>query len=117
MQFLLQIIINRISLLITNKKQVAYIKWGTAALITAINISVYCIWIPARLQTSQEYIEINRIWDRIEKAIYLIIDALLNMYFLYLVKNKLVARGMSKYRPLFKFNAFIVMVSLSMDVS
>ncbi|KAK5046678.1 hypothetical protein LTR84_007439 [Exophiala bonariae] len=115
-QFLLQIIINRIALLITNKKKVLYMKWGTAALITAINISVYCIWIPARLQTSKEYIEINKVWDRCEKAIYLLVDGLLNAYFLYLVKNKLMARGMAKYRPLFRFNAFIVLVSLSMDV-
>jgi len=47
----------------------------------------------------------------------LVVDAALNVYFLYLVKNKLMGRGMSKYKPLFKFNAAIVLVSLSMDVS
>ena len=115
-QFLLQIIINRIALLIPNKRKVWYIKWGVAAIISAVNISVYCIWIPARLQISEKYIHINEIWDRIEKGIYLIVDGILNAYFLRLVKTKLISGGMQKYQRLYNFNAAIVFVSLSMDV-
>jgi hypothetical protein len=29
-----------------------------------VNISVYCIWIPARLQVSERYEFLNTIWDR-----------------------------------------------------
>ena len=116
-QCLLQIIINRIAILIPSKKKVLWIKWGTAVLITSINISVYCVWVPARLQISETYIHVNEIWDRVEKTIYLIVDGLLNAYFLWLVKNRLMANGMHKYKSLFHFNACIVFVSLSMDVS
>lgn len=116
-QFLLQIIINRIGLLIMDKRKVWWIKWGTAAFITAINISVYNIWIPARLQINENYVEINEWWDRVEKGLYLIIDGCLNAYFLWLVKTRLLSTGMNKYWPLFRFNAAIVIVSLSMDVS
>lgn len=104
----------RISYLIPG--QVWRLKWGVAALITAINISVYNIWIPARLQINDHYIHINEWWDRIEKGIYLLADGCLNAYFLYLVKKRLLSTGMTKYLPLFRFNAAIVVVSLSMDV-
>jgi len=92
------------------------VKWGSCAIILVINIGVYCIWIPARLQISQTYIEINNIFDRCEKAIYLLLDATLNFYFCYLVKTKLIKTGMTKYTPLYTFNMSIVFVSLSMDV-
>ncbi|KAJ9662585.1 hypothetical protein H2198_001257 [Neophaeococcomyces mojaviensis] len=103
-------------LLIIDKRRAAYIKWGVALIITLINLSVFIIWIPARLQISETFIRINAIWDPIEKVVYLLVDGCLNAYFLYLVHSKLVSAGMTKYRRLFKFNACIVVVSLSMDV-
>jgi len=115
-QALLQIIINRVSLLIVDKKKAAYIKWGIAFIMTLVNISVFVIWIPARLQISESFIRINRVWDPIEKVIYLLVDGCLNAYFLYLVHSNLVSAGMTKYRPLFKFNAAIVLLSLFMDI-
>ena len=62
-------------------------KFYVALLITAINVSVYCIWVPARLQISERYIHINEFWDRTEKAIYLLVDAALNLYFIIIVKR------------------------------
>ena len=115
-QFLLQIIINRVAILQTNRRRGLYIRLGVAAFITAINISVYCIWIPARLQISQEYIRINDIWDRCEKAIYLVVDACLNWYFIRIVDQNLVRGGLKRYQTLVRFNRMIVFVSLSMDV-
>lgn len=53
-QFLLQIIINRILVIMGHDYRTRWMKWGVAALITAVNISVYCIWIPARLQISEK---------------------------------------------------------------
>lgn len=32
------------------------LKWGVAALMTAINVSVFIVWIPARLQISESFI-------------------------------------------------------------
>jgi hypothetical protein len=116
-QLLLQIIINRITLLMTTPKTGIRLKWGVALFVLAINISVYCIWVPARLEISEWYIHANAIWDRCEKTIYLIIDGCLNAYFIWLVQAKLVSQGLQKYRPLFKFNIFIVCFSLAMDVS
>ncbi|KAF8852934.1 hypothetical protein BDZ45DRAFT_93963 [Acephala macrosclerotiorum] len=115
-QFLLQIIINRIAIIDTNVRRIKLLKYSVAAVVTAINISVYCIWIPARLQISPQYIHINNIWDRCEKVIYLVVDAFLNYKFIYTVKQNLVKMGLEKYRSLMHVNIAIVMLSLSMDV-
>ena len=98
-----------------NGKKAMRLKIGVAILITLINISVYNIWIPARLQISPRYEEINIIWDRCEKVIYLLVDAALNWYFIQIVRERLVRRGMVKYDPLVKFNMAIIGFSLSMD--
>lgn len=115
-QFLLQIIINRCSILLTDKKNSNRLKLGIAIFITTINVSVYIIWIPARLQISDSYILINEWWDRIEKIIYLLVDAVLNVYFIRIVQRNLVTRGLTKYRSLVKFNMFIIGFSLGMDI-
>lgn len=116
LHLLIQIIVNRIALLITSRRRITIIKWGSCAIILVLNIGVYCIWIPARLQVTQTYINVNNVFDRCEKVVYLLLDALLNFYFCYLVKTKLVDTGMTKYMPLYRFNMSIVFVSLSMDV-
>jgi hypothetical protein len=55
-QLLLQIIINRIRIILQDQPRERQLIVGTAAIVTAINISVFCIWIPARLQISQRYV-------------------------------------------------------------
>lgn len=77
---------------------------------------MYCIWIPARLQISEEYIRINNVWDRCEKCFYLIIDGLLNLYFVRIVQRNLVQQGLRKYASLVKFNVGIISFSLGMDI-
>ncbi|KAK7409612.1 hypothetical protein QQX98_008207 [Neonectria punicea] len=114
-QFILQIIINRISLLLVNKTRINRIKWGVALIVSLINLSGFCIWVPARLQISHLYEEINIIWDRTEKAIFLIVDLGLNLYFIYLVRSRLIAYGLSKYNKLFHFNVLMVFVSVTLD--
>ncbi|KAI4816159.1 hypothetical protein E4T45_10607, partial [Aureobasidium sp. EXF-8846] len=115
-QFLLQIIINRVGVLMLDRKKARNLKYGVAILITLINISVYCIWIPARLQTNKTYIKINDVWDRCEKVIYLIVDALLNFFFVRVVRRNLVKPGLKKYESLVRFNLYIIGFSLAMDV-
>lgn len=114
---LIQIIVNRCALLIPSRRTKFILKWGCCVVVLFINISVFCIWVPAQLQISDTYMRINHIWDRIEKGIFLVLDASLNFYFIYLVKTKLMDSGMTKYWPLFKFNIFIVCISLSLDVA
>ncbi|KAJ4300845.1 hypothetical protein N0V90_002933 [Kalmusia sp. IMI 367209] len=115
-QLLLQIIINRIRLIVPDRQRSRMIMIATAGIVTAINISVYNIWIPARLQVNHTYILVNNIWDRIEKVIYLIIDAALNWYFLKVVKANLINNGLQKYNKLLRFNQKIIILSLLMDV-
>lgn len=115
-QFLLQIIINRICILLPDRRKGMQIKIGTAIIITAVNISVFTIWIPARLQISEKIVHINEIWDRCEKIIYLIIDGSLNAYFIYVVQQRLVRNGFVKYDRLVKFNKILVGFSLAMDI-
>lgn len=115
-QALLQIIINRVGLLIIDKRKVWRLKWSVAALMTVVNISVFVIWIPAQLQVNETFIKINYIYDRIEKAIFLFVDLCLNIHFLWLVRSELISAGMTKYMQLFKFNASIIFISISMDI-
>ncbi|KIY67495.1 hypothetical protein CYLTODRAFT_375924 [Cylindrobasidium torrendii FP15055 ss-10] len=116
-QLLLQIIVNRLCILLSTKKERNLLRWSVAGFILAINISVYCIWLPAKLQISEKYHNINLIWDRCEKSIYLIVDAALNWYFIRTVKQRLVVHGgLKKYERLVRYNTQIIFVSLAMDV-
>ncbi|OBS22532.1 hypothetical protein FPOA_08869 [Fusarium poae] len=114
-QFTLQIIINRISLLLVNKRNINRVKWGVALIASLINISGFCIWIPAHLQISPVYHEINIIWDRTEKGIFLIVNLTLNVYFIYLVRSRLIKYGLTKYNKLFYFNVAMEVLSVSLD--
>ncbi|KAI3535679.1 hypothetical protein CSPX01_11203 [Colletotrichum filicis] len=115
-QCLMQIIVNRIAILMPIPAQATRLKWGVFGILLAVNISVFCIWIPARLQINETYIHINEIWDRIEKGIFLLVDAGLNLTFIYLVKSRLIASGLTKYTALFRFNLAMIAVSMSLDV-
>ncbi|KAI0123874.1 hypothetical protein BJ170DRAFT_697645 [Xylariales sp. AK1849] len=115
-QCILQIIVNRIALLMVNQHSATRIRWIVFLLISAINISVMCIWIPARLQISEQYIAINNVWDRIEKGLIALIDIGLNCYFIHLVHAKLISNGLTKYTRLFHFNLCMIAISLALDL-
>ncbi|KAM0334545.1 hypothetical protein ACHAQA_001575 [Verticillium albo-atrum] len=115
-QCLMQIIINRIALLMHVPAHATRLKWGVFLLLLAVNISVFCVWIPARLQISPGIVHANNIWDRIEKGIFLIIDASLNLAFIFLVRSRLIACGLTKYKILFRFNLAMICISMSLDV-
>ncbi|KAF2687245.1 hypothetical protein K458DRAFT_295981 [Lentithecium fluviatile CBS 122367] len=114
-QCLIQIIANRVALVMVNKQRSRLLKISLLIAVGLINISVYVVWIPARLEISERWVRLNEIWDRCEKVIYLLVDLGLNCYFLYLVRSKLISRGLTKYTPLFRFNAGIVVISIAMD--
>lgn len=115
-QLIVQIIVNRISLLIMVKRRARNIKCGVFIIMTLINISVFIVWIPARLEIKESWVAANNVWDRMEKTIFLFLDAALNVYFIYLVRHGLIANGLTKYAPLFRFNVAMVFVSISTDV-
>ncbi|KAF5242855.1 hypothetical protein FAUST_3121 [Fusarium austroamericanum] len=115
-QFLLQIIINRIGLLMVSKARATRLKWIVFAIILLVNISVFVIWMPARLQINDRWIRLNSIWDRCEKVIFAVVDGVLNGYFIYLVRSRLIENGLTKYIPLYRMNLGLIVLSLSLDI-
>ncbi|KAH8673516.1 hypothetical protein BX600DRAFT_206671 [Xylariales sp. PMI_506] len=115
-QVLMQIIINRVSLLIHVKEHATRLKWGVFLLLLVVNITVFIVWIPAMLQISPHWIQANQIWDRIEKCIFLLVDASLNFLFVHLVRARFIESGLTKYKRLFYANIAMVMVSIALDV-
>ncbi|CAH7675369.1 expressed protein [Phakopsora pachyrhizi] len=114
-QILFQIIINRISLIWSSPRHIQMLKWGIAVWASLISISVFCVWLPARLGSAR-MAEINQIWDRIEKCLYLITDGGLNFLFIRAIKKSLVLNGLTKYERLTKFNIRIIFLSLSLEL-
>ncbi|EKJ72959.1 hypothetical protein FPSE_06855 [Fusarium pseudograminearum CS3096] len=115
-QFLLQIIINRIGLLMVSKARAIRLKWTVFLIILLVNISVFVIWMPARLQINDRWIRLNSIWDRCEKVIFAVVDGALNGYFIYLVRSRLIENGLTKYIPLYRMNLGLIGLSLSLDI-
>ncbi|KAH7143714.1 hypothetical protein EDB81DRAFT_796219 [Dactylonectria macrodidyma] len=117
-QFLMQIIINRIAIIAEHRSTITKIKWGTAAIMTSINIAVFCIFIPAHRDppVSDLFVTINRYWDCTSKVLIMILDAALNWYFLHIVQKRLVQQhNLIKYKPLVSFNAKLMVISIAMD--
>ncbi|KAM6513713.1 hypothetical protein FALCPG4_016084 [Fusarium falciforme] len=116
-QLLPQIIANRVSLIMTNKRRARNLKWSLVAIIGLVNIAVCYIWTVAHLDSATPaQVHLNIVFEKAEKTFFLIIDLALNLYFLYLVRYRLIADGLSKYWRLFNFNAGMVVISTSMDV-
>ncbi|KUI67026.1 hypothetical protein VM1G_02128 [Cytospora mali] len=118
-QLLMQIIINRIAILCETQETIRKLQWMTGLVISAINIAVFCIFIPAHRDppVSQTYVDINRIWDRTSKVLICLVDAGLNYYFLRIVKQRLLNQyGLMKYSPLVTFNARLMAISVLLDV-
>lgn len=51
-QCLLQIIVNRIRIILHDRKRGQQLMIGTFVAMSLINVSVFCIWMPARMQIS-----------------------------------------------------------------
>ncbi|THX10446.1 hypothetical protein D6D13_05439 [Aureobasidium pullulans] len=118
-QLLLQIIINRIAIIVERRTMASKLKWATAIFISLVNIFVMCIWIPAHMTKppSQVYVDINKYWDRVSKVIICLVDAGLNWYFIHVVDARLVKHhGLRKYKPLIGYYTRLGILSICMDV-
>lgn len=117
-QFICGIIISRIGLLMVNKRRITIIRWSVGSVLGLINISVFFIWITARLQISPTCVHMNDILDLTEKGLVSIIDSGLNAYFIYLLRSRLLAssKGLNKYTGRFYFNCFTIAISVGLDV-
>ncbi|KAK6850479.1 hypothetical protein PG987_000113 [Apiospora arundinis] len=86
-QFLLQIIVSRCSILMHTQRALQ-LTISVAVFITLVQLVAYAIWIPANLRISEHYIWISTWWDRCEKCLYFLTDAALNIYFIVLVQRE-----------------------------
>ncbi|KAG6013379.1 hypothetical protein E4U54_006833 [Claviceps lovelessii] len=117
-QLLSQIIANRVSLIMVNKRKGQWLKWGLFGLIACVNIAVCVLWPAAyEVNATDEQKHINDIFEKVEKTFFLVVDLGLNLIFLYLVRFRLIAHGLSKYWLLFKFNCALVVLSTGMDAA
>jgi hypothetical protein len=92
-------------------------KWGLFVAVGSINIAVYVIWISAHMPSATpSNVTLNMIFEKAEKSFFLVVDLALNLYFLYLVRFRLIKDGLTKYWRLFKANAALVVLSTSMDI-
>ncbi|KAJ0423181.1 hypothetical protein BJY00DRAFT_310309 [Aspergillus carlsbadensis] len=115
-QLLSQIIANRIALIMVSRRKSLQLRWGLFIAIGLVNIAVAVIWIPAHLDSATDFQKnLNFIFENVEKSFFLIVDLALNLYFLYLVRYRLIADGLNKYWTLYKFNIGFVTVSTTMD--
>ncbi|KAI5248307.1 hypothetical protein E4T47_04103 [Aureobasidium subglaciale] len=118
-QFLMQIIINRISIISERKATAKKLKIATAIVISCINAAVFCIFIPSHLTPppSMVFVHINKYWDRCSKILIMLVDAFLNWYFVYVVKARLVKQhGLRKYKPLVAYYTRLGVISVCMDL-
>ncbi|THX48284.1 hypothetical protein D6D06_09189 [Aureobasidium pullulans] len=118
-QFLMQIIINRISIISERKATSQKLKIATAVIISCINAAVFCIFIPSHLTPppSMVFVHINKYWDRCSKILIMLVDAFLNWYFIYVVKARLVKyHGLRKYKPLVAYYTRLGIISVAMDL-
>ncbi|KAL5592803.1 hypothetical protein FOBRF1_013111 [Fusarium oxysporum] len=114
-QLLPQIVANRVALIVTNKRRATKLKLGLVLVISVIAVS--CIWTVAQLDgAAKSQVHLNYIFEKAEKAFFLVVDLALNLYFLYLVRFRLIADGLGKYWRLFNFNVGMMIISTSMAV-
>lgn len=117
-QLLSQIIANRVSIIMVNRHKAKWLRLGLFVSILAVNIVVYVIWITAHMpNATPAQQERNAIFEKAEKTFFLVVDLGLNILFLYLVRFRLIAGGLSKYWRLLKMNAVLVVVSTAMDAA
>ncbi|PNY25383.1 Uncharacterized protein TCAP_04675, partial [Tolypocladium capitatum] len=115
-QLLLQIIANRVGLIMVDQRKAMWLKLGLFGLVGCVNIAVGVIWTNGHMKTATpEQVHLNDHFEKAEKAFFLVTDLGLNLYFLYLVRFRLIALGLQKYWLLFKFNVAIVFLSTAMD--
>ncbi|KAF9016643.1 hypothetical protein BDZ89DRAFT_398943 [Hymenopellis radicata] len=112
---LMLIIVNRLCILLEPRQRFR-LKLIVSIIVALISVSSACIWIPAQLQISAKFVWLNHWWDKFEKSVYLLLDLALNILFIRMVKTRLIQHGLKKYDRVMKFNQYIIIVSIAMDV-
>jgi hypothetical protein len=99
------------------RRKATMLRWGLFSIIGLVNLPVCVVWTMAQLPEATPFQVLLNVWlEKAEKAFFLVLDLGLNLFFLYLVRSRLISDGLSKYWKLYHFNAGIVMLSTSMDI-
>ncbi|KAM5343544.1 hypothetical protein ACJ41O_012081 [Fusarium nematophilum] len=115
-QLLMQIIIDRMAILMPSPRDATKLRWGVFLVLLLVNFGTLIVWTPAQLQISPRWVSINEIWGRCEKGIFFIVDFALNLRFVYLIRNRMASHGLSKYVSLFRLNMVLIAFSVSLDL-
>ncbi|KAK0460919.1 uncharacterized protein EV420DRAFT_1529167 [Desarmillaria tabescens] len=117
-QCLMLIIVNRLCILYSEPRQRLFLKASVAGLVGCVSIATGCICehvhFPMRLRPilsydrADGYIQLNHWWD--------LLDLSLNILFIRMVKTRLVQHGLKKYDKVMRFNEYIIVVSIGMDI-
>ncbi|KAL4914479.1 hypothetical protein BDW62DRAFT_204615 [Aspergillus aurantiobrunneus] len=100
-KLLSQIIANRIALIMVSRRKSLQLRWALFLAIGIVNIAVATIWIPAHMgSASNSQRKLNFIFENVEKSFFLVLDLSFNLYFLYLIRYRLIADGLGKYQIL-----------------
>jgi len=116
MQCLMQILANRLCLIMYSPARQWWLRVSLLVAIGIINVSFFVIAIPGRLHVNDTFIRANHVWNPIERSLLAAIDLCLNGYFMWLVKSKLVACGLTHYNLVYKYNLVMVSFSMSLDI-
>ena len=108
---------NRVSLIMYSPVNARRLKIAVFIIITLLNIGIMVAWVPAQLQINHGFEHAIEVYHYVEKSLFLVVDGSLNLFFIYLVRTKLINPGLKKYRHLFRFNIAMVIVSISLDIT
>ena len=99
-----------------DQRRAKQLKWGLAALITPVCCVVLYVWTVGHFpEATPEQVTRNFRLEIAEKVFFLLVDLSLNLYFLYMVRFRLIGYGLTKYWKLFKFNVIMVCISTTLD--
>ncbi|KAI5894434.1 uncharacterized protein SCHCODRAFT_02667437 [Schizophyllum commune H4-8] len=120
-QLLLQIICNRIGILMDTPRQRKCLKLAIAFLVLLINISVYVVWVPSKMGVGENFKKVNVWWDRVEVSCdhdvwFLTVCVALLAFCTNTQAHSIAFVQLTKYDTLVRYNTGIAIVSCAMDV-
>lgn len=116
LQCVLQVIANRLSFLVLDRRRSKAIKLGVLFIVAFITVAGGCTWIMASMRLSSFLVDFSHVFDRANKGLFAATDLALNAAFLYLLWRQLIAAGLAKYWSIFRYNGCCIVLSISLDI-
>ena len=112
----MQILANRLCLIMYSPARQRWLRVSLFIAVGIINLSFFVIAIPAQLHVNDTFVRAKHVWNPIERSLLAVMDLCLNGYFMWLVKSKLVACGLTHYKTVYRYNLAMVCFSMSLEV-